>query len=102
MKNERLEGMTLLKLHDVITCNFVVSRQMDMNGNIVIPTSQTQIHNGDKLLIVMSAQDLPKFAAVLGDPENPAKCLYGDHPNGAGCKAVADAFMAAGILEPKD
>lgn len=67
VKNERLEGMTLLKLHDVITCNFVVSRQMDMNGNIVIPTSQTQIHNGDKLLIVMSAQDLPKFAAVLGD-----------------------------------
>ncbi len=67
VKNERLEGMSLLKLHDVITCNFVVSRQMDTNGNIIIPTSQTQIHNGDKLLIVMSAQDLPKFAAVLGD-----------------------------------
>lgn len=67
VKNERLEGMSLLKLHNVITCNFVVSRQMDTNGNIVIPTSQTQIHNGDKLLIVMSAQDLPKFAAVLGD-----------------------------------
>lgn len=67
VKNERLEGMSLLKLHDVITCNFVVSRQMDTNGNIVIPTSQTQIHNGDKLLIVMSAQDLPKFVAVLGD-----------------------------------
>lgn len=67
VKNERLEGMSLLKLHDVITCNFVVSRQMDTNGNIVIPTSQTQIHNGDKLLLVMSAQDLPKFVAVLGD-----------------------------------
>ena len=67
VKNERLEGMTLLKLHDVITCNFVVSRLMGEDGNIVIPTSQTQIHNGDKLLVVMSSQDLPVFAAVLGN-----------------------------------
>ena len=67
VKNERLDGMTLLKLHDVITCNFVVSRLMGADGKIVIPTSQTQIHNGDKLLLVMSSQDLPKFAAVLGN-----------------------------------
>lgn len=67
VKNERLDGMTLLKLHDVITCNFVVSRLMGEDGKIVIPTSQTQIHNGDKLLLVMSSQDLPKFAAVLGN-----------------------------------
>lgn len=67
VKNERLDGMTLLKLHDVITCNFVVSRLMGADGKIVIPTSQTQIHNGDKLLLVLSSQDLPKFAAVLGN-----------------------------------
>lgn len=67
VKNERLEGMTILKLHDIIACNFVVSRQMGEDGKIVIPTSQTQIHNGDKLLLVISSQDLPKFAAVLGD-----------------------------------
>lgn len=67
VKNERLDGMTLLKLHDVITCNFVVSRLMGADGKIEIPTSQTQIHNGDKLLLVMSSQDLPKFAAVLGN-----------------------------------
>lgn len=67
MKNERLDGMTLLKLHDVITCNFVVSRLMGADGKIVIPTSQTQIHNGDKLLLVLSSQDLPKFVAVLGN-----------------------------------
>lgn len=67
VKNQRLEGMSLLKLHDVITCNFVVSRLMGPDGKIVIPTSQTQIHDGDKLLLVMSSQDLPKFAALLGD-----------------------------------
>ena len=42
------------------------------------------------------------FAAVLGDPNNPSKCIYGDHPNQKGCTAVADAFMASGILAPKD
>jgi lysophospholipase L1-like esterase len=42
------------------------------------------------------------FAAVLGDPDDPAKCIYGDHPNKEGCTAVADAFMASGILEPKE
>ena len=67
VKNERLEGMSLLQLHDIITCNFVVSRLMGADGNIVIPTSQTQIHDGDKLLVVMSSQDLPKFSAVLGN-----------------------------------
>lgn len=67
VKNERLEGMTIVKLHDIINCNFVVSRQMEADGSIVIPMSQTQIHNGDKLLLVISSQDLPKFVAVLGD-----------------------------------
>jgi lysophospholipase L1-like esterase len=62
-----------------------------------------QTVNSDlKKLADKKGYDFFDFAAVLGDPENPAKCLYGDHPNGAGCKAVADAFMAAGILEPKD
>lgn len=67
VKNERLDGMTLVRLHDIITCNFVVSRLMGPDGSIVIPTSQTQVHNGDKLLVVMSSQDLSKFAAVLGN-----------------------------------
>ena len=67
VNNERLDGMTLLKLHDVITCNFVVSRLMGADGKIEIPTSQTTIHNGDKLLLVISSQDLPKFVAVLGN-----------------------------------
>ena len=40
------------------------------------------------------------FAAVLGDPDDPAKCIYGDHPNKEGCTAVAEAFIAQDILEP--
>lgn len=67
MTNERLEGITILKLHDIISANFVVSRMMTPDGEIIIPTSSTQLHQGDKLFIVMTASDLPKFIAVIGE-----------------------------------
>ncbi len=38
------------------------------------------------------------FAAVLGDPDDPSKYIYGDHPNQAGCTAVANAFIESGII----
>lgn len=66
--NSLIEGKTLLQLHDIIHCDFVVSRLMEKDGTIVIPKSSTQIHVGDKLYVVMSAQDEPSFQAVLGHP----------------------------------
>lgn len=64
--NSLVDGKTLLELHDVIPCNFVVSRMMVADGSIVIPKSSTPIHVGDKLLIVASTQDAIKFRTVLG------------------------------------
>ena len=64
--NKLIDGLSLAKLHDIIQCNFVVSRMMTTDGEIIIPTSATTIHVGDKLLIVLSAQDEQKFSAVLG------------------------------------
>lgn len=64
--NNLVEGKTLLELHDVITTNFVVSRLMTTDGNIVIPKSSTQLHEGDILHIVCSAQDVDRFHSVLG------------------------------------
>jgi len=66
--NSLIEGKTLMELHSIIHCNFVVSRLMDKDGSLVIPKSSTQLHVGDKLYIVMSAQDEPSFQAVLGHP----------------------------------
>ncbi len=66
--NELVNGKTLLQLHDIIHCDFVVSRLMDKEGNIIIPKSSTEIHVGDKLYVVMSAQDEHSFEAVLGHP----------------------------------
>ena len=33
------------------------------------------------------------FAACLADPADPAKALYGGHPNDTGCAKAADAFL---------
>jgi putative transport protein len=66
--NDLINGKTLVQLHDIIHCNFVVSRLMDKDGQITIPKSTTEIHVGDKLYIVMSAQDESSFEAVLGKP----------------------------------
>lgn len=64
--NQLIEGKNLQELHDVINCNFVVSRLMRADGTIVIPKSETEIHIGDKLLVVMSAQDEDRLKAVVG------------------------------------
>lgn len=33
------------------------------------------------------------FASLLSDPAEPAKALYGGHPNDEGCQIIADAFL---------
>lgn len=64
--NALVEGQTLMQLHNIISANFVVSRLMNAEGKVVIPVSSTQIHSGDILLIVCSAQDVECFRAILG------------------------------------
>lgn len=64
--NQLVEGRNMMSLHDVIQSNFVVSRMMTTDNKIVIPTSKTEIHMGDCLRIVCSAQDTERFLAVLG------------------------------------
>ncbi|MBD5163347.1 MAG: putative transporter [Bacteroidales bacterium] len=68
--NELVDGKTMLELHDILNANFVVSRLMDSQGKITIPKSSTQIHTGDQILIVCSAQDADRFLAVIGPEEN--------------------------------
>ncbi|MCC8175268.1 MAG: putative transporter [Bacteroidales bacterium] len=65
--NKLVDGRTLVELHHLIQCNFVVSRLMTTDGEIIIPKSSTQIHVGDKLFIVMSKSDEDRFQALLGN-----------------------------------
>lgn len=64
--NHLINGKSLRELHDIIQCDFVISRLMDQNGNIIIPTSQTQVRLGDKLYVVISETDTPRFESVIG------------------------------------
>lgn len=66
VENALIDGMTMLQLHDIVHTNFVVSRLMNDEGHIVIPKSTTQIHTGNLLLIICSAQDAERFKAVVG------------------------------------
>lgn len=64
--NKLIDNRTLLQLHDIIPCNFVVSRMLTKDGEFIIPKSSTVINVGDKMLIVASQHDAEKFLAVLG------------------------------------
>ncbi|MCM1292292.1 MAG: putative transporter [Bacteroides sp.] len=64
--NHLINGKSLRELHDIIQCDFVISRLMDQTGNIIIPTSQTQVRVGDKFFVVISATDTPRFESVVG------------------------------------
>ena len=64
--NALVDGLSLRVLHDVVQCNFVVSRIMNQDGKITIPKSTTEIHTGDRLFIVCSQHDAPRFNAVIG------------------------------------
>ncbi|MCM1349454.1 MAG: putative transporter [Firmicutes bacterium] len=65
--NPLISGKTMRELHDVIQCDFVVSRLLRCNdGCCVIPTSVTEVRTGDKLYIITSQDDSARFASVIG------------------------------------
>ena len=64
--NPLISGKSLVQLHHVIQCDFVISRLMDENGQIIIPTSQTQVRVGDRLMLVIATSDVERFESVVG------------------------------------
>jgi putative transport protein len=64
--NTLIDGKNMVQLHDIVNCDFVVSRLQDSEGNVFIPNSQTVIHKGDKLYTVLSPNDEERFKAVIG------------------------------------
>lgn len=64
--NPLIDGKSLRMLHDIILCDFIISRLIDATGEIIIPTSATQIHTGDKLYVVLSSNDVERFELLVG------------------------------------
>lgn len=67
--NKLVDGKTMAQLHGIINADFVVSRMMSADGDIIIPKSTTKIHTGDLLLIICTETEADVFTAVLGTEE---------------------------------
>ncbi|MDE5749365.1 MAG: putative transporter [Duncaniella sp.] len=64
--NSLIDGKSLHELHQILDCDFVVSRLMGPDGKVVIPTSKTELHVGDKIFVVLDPNDALKFTSVVG------------------------------------
>lgn len=64
--NRLINGMTLMELHQVLDCDFIVSRLMGPDGKVVIPTSKTTVNVGDKLFCVLGPKDEKRFQSIVG------------------------------------
>ena len=64
--NELVSGLTMFKLHNLISADYVMSRIEKPDGTIIIPTSKTEIHLDDVCLGVCKKQDSEIFNRFLG------------------------------------
>lgn len=64
--NDLISGLTLKKLHTVISANFVVSRIEKPDGEVIIPTADQTLEKDDLALIVCSLQDEEVFLRFIG------------------------------------
>ena len=64
--NELVNGLSIRKLHTLISTNFVLSRIEKPDGKVIIPTADDIVELGDLVLIVCSVQDEEVFQRFLG------------------------------------
>lgn len=64
--NNLIAGLSMMKLHTLVSVPYVVSRIEKPDGTVLIPTSKTEIGLGDLCLIVCSKQDEEIFTRFLG------------------------------------
>lgn len=79
VSNDLISGLSIVKLHTVISCNFVVSRVEKPDGKVIIPDAHTIIEKGDLVLVVCSVQDEEVFFRFLG-PQVEKKWSMNDGP----------------------
>lgn len=64
--NDLVVGLTIRKLHTLISADFVVSRIEKADGQVIIPTADNEIEINDLVLVVCSVQDEEVFTRFLG------------------------------------
>ncbi len=64
--NKMVDGLSMKKLHTLISCDYVVSRIEKPDGTVIIPTSEDVINYNDICLVVCSQQDEELFTRFIG------------------------------------
>ena len=64
--NDLVNGLSIRKLHTLISCNFVLSRIERPDGSVIIPMADNEVRCGDLVLVVCSVQDEEVFQRFLG------------------------------------
>lgn len=66
--NTMLEGTTIAHAHTLINRQFVISRVMRANGEIVMADSTTTLSKGDRLRVICTDDDREAILAFFGTP----------------------------------
>lgn len=64
--NDLISGLTMFKLHTLISRDYIISRIEKPDGSVIIPTSKDLVELGDLCLVVCSAQDEETFERFIG------------------------------------
>lgn len=64
--NEMINGLSMKKLHTLISCDYVISRIEKPDGTVIIPKSEDEINCGDICLVVCSQKDEELFTRFIG------------------------------------
>ncbi|MDE5688074.1 MAG: putative transporter [Paramuribaculum sp.] len=67
--NPAIFGMTVRQAAALIQPKFVISR-LWRNGTVSIPTSETPLVEGDRLLVVATERDVPALTVLFGEQEH--------------------------------
>ena len=64
--NDLIDGLTIRKLHTLISADFVLSRIETPSGEEIIPTGDNVVKLGDLVLVICSIKDEEVFTRFLG------------------------------------
>lgn len=66
VRNEAVFDKTIVEIDNLLSRHFVVSRIYHPDGKVEIPSSDSIIHSGDKLLVITSANNADVVTAFIG------------------------------------
>ncbi len=66
VQNDAVCGKSILELHNLLDKDFVVSRMLRHKGTIEIPTSESILQKGDKMLVIASEPNMAAISTLLG------------------------------------